>query len=437
MSLLCLALSAQNSFHKKLQHNGFELQAFDYKSGLGFGIGDFNASQDVSSLIKLDENGILVWASRYEGFQWSKIQDIVLTNDGGAVALYYVKVDANLPELSKVLVKFNGQGQKVWDVRLGFTVSYSPNKIAQTPDGGFLVSQSEFFGDFKCSKVSSDGELLWLKAYDGGGDDFSVTVGVAQDGNYILAGGSNAPFPNKDAGVVMKISPLGFPVWTKAFQDAFFWSVDDFSNGDLLLTGKIVSENTQIVLRINNLGEFVWAKSFPLTAYVYGYEARVAADEGVVFYTNIDEENNSIIKMDGNGEFLWTRDISSSQFGIGYNRANGTGGIAAATNYLQNSLWATSITLTDSIGDVQDCPMDRRCFNIGEFVMESIGQAWTSFDWVPDTFVEGFSLPTNVTLVDFCFGQAVPPSPIIVRAVFPYIECFCARRKPVSLERRI
>ncbi len=203
-------------------------------------------------LERLDANGASLWQTVLpEGGHYEPPRDIIRTSDGGYVIcgssagqLYMAKVDdlggvvweqsfggsdldyanaiAQAPDGGFYLAGVTGSndgsvtgwqgGRDAWVIRtdangllqwqktLGGSYNEEANAIAVTSDGGCVVGGwtnsidgdvANFHGgqsDGWVVKLSPSGSLEWEKNYGGSGEDVFSGIGIAPDGNYILAG---------------------------------------------------------------------------------------------------------------------------------------------------------------------------------------------------------------------------------------------------------
>lgn len=161
-------------------------------------------------LIKLTQNGILVWDITLGGAADDWLRSIITTRDGG----YLLGGWSNSPQSGDKsepakggydfwLIKISAQGVKHWDISLGGLQDDYLENIKQTTDGGFAIagaSSSELSfnksqpsrgeSDYWIIKTDSLGQKQWDRTLGGDSGDQLEGMQLTFDGGYILAGTS-------------------------------------------------------------------------------------------------------------------------------------------------------------------------------------------------------------------------------------------------------
>ena len=153
------------------------------------------------------------------------------------------------------LIKVDRDGNVLWEKKYESIVDDTANKVIETPDGYLVVGDTNSYDDqgqarpasyfdstksmgmdltgtynFYLMKVGPDGKKAWSKAFGGKGFDSATDVIGSGDGNYIIAGITDAgraynaqqtdgdPYYNKlmDA-CLLKITPDGSLIWGKTY----------------------------------------------------------------------------------------------------------------------------------------------------------------------------------------------------------------------------
>ncbi len=247
----------------------------------------------------------ILWDKTVGGNGSDYVENICRTNDGGFIIAGNSnsensgdKSDNSRGVYDYWIVKFDNQGNKIWDRTFGGQgEDYNPN-IVQTNDGGFLIcgqSNSGISGDktevsrggydFWLLKIDGFGNKLWDKTIGGNGSENMGNIIATSSGEFIISGHSyssiSAEKSENQIGAgdywIIKINYLGEKVWDKTiggnFQDVFpeIISTDD---GGFLLSGSsdsgITGSKSALnkggfdywVLKLNGSGEKVWDKTF-------------------------------------------------------------------------------------------------------------------------------------------------------------------------------
>jgi len=173
---------------------------------------DYHDKED-ALIVKYDGNGKLVWKDTFGGTKSEIFSSIIKVNDGYLVVGYSASTDYDLQGLDTkgnfdiLLVKYKEDGTISWKKVFGGSELDSPDKIKQTPDGGYVIvgaSQSDILDknnntiankglrDALILKLNSNFELEWQKTYGGSGDDRFNGIEFTEDGGYIVVGGASS-----------------------------------------------------------------------------------------------------------------------------------------------------------------------------------------------------------------------------------------------------
>lgn len=114
-----------------------------------------NGSYD-SLIVKFDKDGNEMWQDRFGGDYGDELKDVIETSDGGYVAVgasksYFGEIDDHSVGMEDgLIVKFNKNGTKEWSHLYGDNKSDYFNSIVETSDGDLIAvgtSESTNFGD--------------------------------------------------------------------------------------------------------------------------------------------------------------------------------------------------------------------------------------------------------------------------------------------------
>jgi uncharacterized delta-60 repeat protein len=185
-------------------------------------------------VVKLKSNGDTLWTRLVGGSDADFAYGIASTADGGIVVVGQIRTptfDANAR-----VVKFNSNGDIVWQKDFGGTGIDNASSVAITPDGSILVagtSPGNNGGDLGTShggtdmwvlKLTSNGDKLWSKLYGGSADESGQSIAVTADGGCIV-GGTSSSSANQD---VVSVNHE-----TGASHTSDMWIVKLNGNGDI------------------------------------------------------------------------------------------------------------------------------------------------------------------------------------------------------------
>ncbi|MCZ4317926.1 T9SS type A sorting domain-containing protein [Aequorivita viscosa] len=156
-----------------------------------------NASNIDTWIIKLNENGAIEWQRAYD----IQMLSLKLTNDGG----YVIGSPGSYPYdgLSYFIMKINSNGNTIWEKTYGGDGGDLFKNVIITSDGGYMAlgsSMSDASGDkteggrgswdYWVLKLNADGIVEWDKTLGGSADDFVYNIIQTQDNGYIVTGDS-------------------------------------------------------------------------------------------------------------------------------------------------------------------------------------------------------------------------------------------------------
>lgn len=190
-------------------------------------------------VIKLDENGELLWQKCLGGTGTDAIRDVLTTADGGCIVVGYTNsVDNNAVgnhgNNDVLVVKLNSSGTVEWSKCYGGTSADSGQKIITTNDGNYIfvgtagsnnndVSGSNGGQDIWVVKINTSGNIIWQKCFGSSYSDIGRSIAKTSDGNYVLTGevnGNNGDVSGANANGfadvwIVKIDDLGNLLWQK------------------------------------------------------------------------------------------------------------------------------------------------------------------------------------------------------------------------------
>ena len=160
----------------------------------GFAVAGESSISHGAWIIKLDSKGNIAWDTTYSGgkYNYFKANCIIQTTDGGYA------VAGSTGALSDVCItKLDSQGNIVWDRTYGGSDDDEAHSIIQTTDGGFMVagftrSKGSGRADFWIIKLDSKGTLVWDRTYGGSYEDEAHSLIQSTDGGFMVAGSSKS-----------------------------------------------------------------------------------------------------------------------------------------------------------------------------------------------------------------------------------------------------
>jgi hypothetical protein len=279
------------------------------------------AGESDSWVIKLDEQGKMVWDWTYEGSGYNSASSIIQTTDGGyAVAGSTDSKGAG--ESDSWVIKLDEQGKVVWDWTYGGSGFEQASSIIQTTDGGYAVAgstDSKGAGqmDFWVIKLDEQGKMVWDWTYGGSGYDMAFSLVQTTDGGYAVAGSIFSKGASEIDFWVIKLDEQGKMVWDRTYGGSGFeqaFSLIQTTGGGYAVAGSILSKDTGKmdfwVIKLDEQGKMVWdwtygggnnGQAFSLIQTTGGGYA-VA---GSTTSKGAGEMDFWLIKLDEQGKMVW------------------------------------------------------------------------------------------------------------------------------------
>ena len=208
---------------------------------------------------------------------------------------------------------------------------------------GYTFSVENMFQQAVLVKYDKDGNLLWQKYWGGSKSDSFVKLFVTNDGDILVSAFSSSldieGLSNKGGSdrVLLKYDKNGNLLWQKSFggngSDSF--SVFLLSNEDILLVGDSDSTDIEgltnmgkhdiVLFKLDKDGNILWKKSWGGNDYDYYKDSYILDNNYIILCghtlsTNIEDYDNKgkadafVLKYDLDGNLLWKNIIGGEQF---------------------------------------------------------------------------------------------------------------------------
>jgi hypothetical protein len=223
----------------------------------------------------------------------------------------------------------------------GFEYLYS---MKATVDGGYILAGSSVSndgdltinkgaGDYWIVKIDSVGTLEWQKSYGGSENDEAYSIQQTTDGGYIVAGMSNSndgDINDHNGSVtisdywVLRLDNLGNIIWKKSyggFAADIAYAVRQTNDGGFIVAGD--SGGNYWIVKIDALGVVQWDKLLGGNGFDIAYSVQQTADGGYVVSgsTNSSDGDVSVnkggldywvVKLDSLGNIIWEKSYGGS-----------------------------------------------------------------------------------------------------------------------------
>jgi hypothetical protein len=361
--------------------------------------------------------GEVEWIKTIGGSGAETGQAIIKTLDGGYAVLGFTNsTDGDVQEkLSSVndywLLKLDTNGSLEWSKTYGGSKDDRGQSLAQTTDGGYVLtgyamsddgdgSVNSGFHDNWVLKVDASGTILWEKSFGFSGHDHSYDIIEAQDGGYFFTGFLDITSARSDGNTEKassltrhgvgefwgtKIDKQGALQWRGYFggtNNDRAHAVVQAEDGGFVMAGFSESNDFDItdtqgsydfwMVNVDAKGKMLWERSFGGSGIEIAYDIAKTTDGGYVIAGNtfstdgdISQANGGsdfwLIKVDNTGSLVWEQTYGGSGFDAaqaviaskdgGYFVVGNSKSVDAdaSINYGENDLW---IVKTDETGSM-------------------------------------------------------------------------------------
>lgn len=287
-------------------------------------------------ILKLDSSGNLQWQKALGGSSNERAFEIQQTSDGG----YVIAGDTNSSNSGDVssvglgardlwIIKLGDTGNIIWDKRFGGSAEDYAYSVAQTSEGGYIVSGTTTSnngniifnngqGDFWILKLDSSGNLQWQKALGSVTYDQSYSVRQTQDGNYVATG-----YLSSNTGTA-EGEPLA---------STQFW-----------------------VVKLDTSGNLLWHKSYGGNGNEVAYSIIPTVDGGLALAgnSNSNPDSGDVTGNQGQSDFWILKLTGSKELGISENNSSEKPEIypnpAKNFVYISNIMPESTVTIYDVAG---------------------------------------------------------------------------------------
>lgn len=269
-------------------------------------------------------------------YDTEEAKSVVQTSDGGILL-------AGFKGLNSCLIKLNAEGEvdRAWEMDAPYADEC--NSLAQTSDGGSIITGTypAIVGagsDLYLAKLNSTGNLEWLKVINYFYLDIGQSVIQANDGCFIVAGGSPEP-PEYPGNVIFKFAPSGVLSWAKYIggtpSELKITSLAKTADSGFIASGTYgggAATRRIALVKFNASGESEWLKIVDETlGSCQSNSVAQTSDDGYIV-TGIDGYGDiPLIKLSSDGSIEWSKTIDGD-------------GICEASSVIQTSDGGYAIT---------------------------------------------------------------------------------------------
>lgn len=198
-------------------------------------------------LLKLDQQGNLLWQKKYGDASEDKGQVILSANDGGYYLLGNSSNESN-GFGDALVIKIDSAGKVLWQQTYGGNDIDEITSAQLAPNGDIIFaghSASNVAGrfDFWLNRITNQGEVIWQTSVGTERTDYSNDVVVNNDGSTLVVGYNNSDVNGLRVLVAVKFDAQGQELWQKEYSAIYNqWSqanaIIATPNGGYVLAGK-------------------------------------------------------------------------------------------------------------------------------------------------------------------------------------------------------
>jgi len=309
-------------------------------------------------VVRLNSDGTLIWQKTFGGSSDENAQAIKQTADGGFILAgpttsFNGDVTGNHGATDFLVMKLDANGTLLWQKCYGGSSVDVPYALDQTSDGGFVIAGTTYSsngnvtgnhssGDYWIIKLDKNGNLVWQKAYGGSAFDFAHAVAQSRDGGFLVSGYARSNDGNvllnhgQEDMWILKLDKNGNIVWQKSYGGTGGEganSLQQTSDGGYILTGTTHSFNIDVVgnhgvhdfwvVKIDSIGNVQWKECLGGSDEDNGNWVRQTTDGGYVV-TGISRSNDGdvsghhadddfwVAKLSGGGSIEWQKSLGGS-----------------------------------------------------------------------------------------------------------------------------
>ena len=244
-------------------------------------------------LVKTDSRGNQEWTRSFGGRGWDWGNHIAADPGGGYIITGWTDSFGS-GEGDLWLIKIDDEGELVWNRTHGGIAHEQGNCAQATPDGGYIItgaSATYAVGEFDIwlLKTDSQGEVEWKRSFGGAAHDEGHYVVNCSDRGYLVLGSTSSQGAGATDVLLIKLTQSGSVDWTRVFGGRDWdWgsAVLETSDHGFLIAGTTLSQGAGQsdiwLLRTDLTGEREWERTMGGSDLDFGRSLASAPDGGFV-----------------------------------------------------------------------------------------------------------------------------------------------------------
>jgi hypothetical protein len=328
--------------------------------------------QDLA-VVRLDPEGNVLWQKAFGGPYEDLATSVEETSDGGFIVAGRTQRDG-VSDSHLWLLKFDGEGNVLWQRAYHPSTWSSAGSVRQTPDGGFIAAgyTEGVVGrtDLWMMKLDASGDIVWQKRYDGLDSLLATSVDLTMDGGYIVAGVALLPCLTSSCDffqvnydfLLVKLDGGGNVVWQKKYGDEtreeLYEARQTADSGFIAVGNKPIGNGWGVqVVKLDGNGDILWQKAYAGPEGNVAYSVDETPDGGFIIAGDINGTGGDawLLRIDANGGILWQKSYGGSLRDIAWSvRATPDEGcvLAGSTNLTSRESSTILVLKVDRNGDI-------------------------------------------------------------------------------------
>lgn len=244
-------------------------------------------------LIKISGTGEFLWSKTYGGAEVDMSYALLAMPDLGFVV-------AGLTESFGVATRggycfrIDEVGDTLWTKTVSDSYIDEYIALVLAENGDIMAAGSTYNGvdessDFRLTRFSPDGDLIWEKTYGGNLNEFCAHMIKVPNGRFLLVGTTESFGAGGQDIYCVLLDNNGDVLWSRSYGGDDFDGASDVTiadNGDFVLTGFTASDGAEnddlLLFRIDSTGTILWSSAHGGSGYEYGRQVSIDL-EGDVF----------------------------------------------------------------------------------------------------------------------------------------------------------
>src|SRR4030095_10226725 len=371
---LSFTIFSQSTFQRKItgpanEYGNSIIETTDGGYALAGYTNSFGAGMNDFFIVKLSVSGNTIQWSKTVGGAANDIPlTIIQTQDGYVVSGETTSFGAG--NFDAYIVKLNNNGTILWNKTFGGIGDEYGESIVKTSDGGYAVggyTNSFGAGDYDdyIAKLDAAGSIQWFKTYGTAGYDYALSIKQTSDRGYVLFGSTSSFGAGNNDYYVVKVDSSGLVQWSKTIGGRggdYGFCVIQTSDGGYALSGTTLSfgaGNYDIyIVKLSAAGSLEWTRTIGGTGFEYGYQIIQTSEGGYAIAASIESFGAGgydafIVKLNSSGQIVWDRSLGDTYDDNILSITQTTDGGYAATGFTTTAVSGADIYIIkfDSLGN--------------------------------------------------------------------------------------